>query len=1314
MCATRVSNDQQRTFVSTATLLDALHGAYTAGRPYALDAGTSVVVNASRVASSGAPTVDGELASRAWEHARRRAEDGSVLLESLDESTPSVLEAFLSSLPVLIPPVVYKALQALRPLLEAVSPQNPSLRRYSSLTVTLALSLDGRTLRAASISLPSSGIDTRKGLLNVPSESGYRAFDAFYYLLAATSSPAEREFLGLGSPSSYKLLERSGTYDPPSYLPTADDAASADDWRCSLREIGIKGSSHTNFWIVLAGLLKLGNTIHFMASREYIRDTCEDVGGLLGVDPEILARRCISDRESLIGFIYEALVDWVTVQANKAIAAELSRTNQADSSGQHGNSGSGSGASAIDGDTVTLNIVDIPDVNVGRAIALRDVFDRHYGILAEMAEDGVEVPGPSASILREVATAVNEAAIGPGVAGDAAQAREYERDRRIRILESVENCAEDGSFLKEIISPIVNAVDHFHLSTMASNSRLWHHLSIYPTSGITPKPLSTTFEWSVGAVSRQLRRWRLPEWASRRKGVLDFTADFDVDEFCARYAQLGCKSGKDGVESWALQRGWSSEVVVGREHVWMRESAWWEAEGMLDLNPESNATLGVSDGIEGDSILPGPNTGGGPVAGLLAPILSVDDYISVKQNSHGLETTTKDPPVMFKGPAVLSREVGDPYGVNPNIDRDYDAGPPVEVLSTSRRIWVALTWTLTFWIPSFVLSHVCRMKRSDVRMAWREKVTLFFLVSVVNAAMAYTMVRVSRFALLAFAIIFFCVRGFKTIVAVGASLSRDPRPPPQDKFVVCLVPVYTEGEDQMRKSIDSLAALQYDNKRKLICVICDGIVVGDRNDRPTPHIILNILGVDPKVDPPALPFKSIGLGNEELNYGRVYSGLYEHGGNVVPFIVVVKVGKESEQARAKPGHRGKRDSQVLLLQFLLRVHHRSAMSPLELEMFHQINNIIGVDPELYEYLLMIDADTRVSEDSLNRLVACCSRDSKVAGICGETILENEERSWWTMIQVYEYYTSYHLTKAFESVFGSVTCLPGCFCMYRLRTADKGRPLIISETVLNAYADGGVDTLHKRNLLSLGEDRFLTTLMMKQFPHMSYRFTGQAYAATTVPESWRVFYSQRRRWINSAIHNLVELVMLPDMCGWCCFSMRFVVLVDLIGTFILPATAISLGYLLYKVAKHSGLPEIISLVMVAITYVLQAMVFIIKRQWQHIGWMVIYVIAFPIYSVILPIYSFWKQDDFSWGGTRIAVGDKDREKGVPPDREEFDPARIPLQAWNDYAANHGLPGRRGLRQERGHKGEHEGDEFEMPDAFFNRLGRLLNPEPLSCT
>lgn len=45
------------------------------------------------------------------------------------------------------------------------------------------------------------------------------------------------------------------------------------------------------------------------------------------------------------------------------------------------------------------------------------------------------------------------------------------------------------------------------------------------------------------------------------------------------------------------------------------------------------------------------------------------------------------------------------------------------------------------------------------------------------------------------------------------------------------------------------------------------------------------------------------------------------------------------------------------------------MNPLELEIYHQIKNVIGVNPTFYEYVFMVDADTTVAPLSLNRLVS---------------------------------------------------------------------------------------------------------------------------------------------------------------------------------------------------------------------------------------------------------------------------------------------------------------------------------------------------------
>ena len=38
-------------------------------------------------------------------------------------------------------------------------------------------------------------------------------------------------------------------------------------------------------------------------------------------------------------------------------------------------------------------------------------------------------------------------------------------------------------------------------------------------------------------------------------------------------------------------------------------------------------------------------------------------------------------------------------------------------------------------------------------------------------------------------------------------------------------------------------------------------------------------------------------------------------------------------------------------------------------------------------------------------------------------------------------------------------------------------------------------------------------------------------------------------MDSTVHNLGELLFLEQLCGFCCFSMRFVVMIDLLSTII---------------------------------------------------------------------------------------------------------------------------------------------------------------------
>ena len=178
-------------------------------------------------------------------------------------------------------------------------------------------------------------------------------------------------------------------------------------------------------------------------------------------------------------------------------------------------------------------------------------------------------------------------------------------------------------------------------------------------------------------------------------------------------------------------------------------------------------------------------------------------------------------------------------------------------------------------------------------------------------------------------------------------------------------------------------------------------------------------------------------------------------------------------------------------------------------------------------------------------------DGLIMGVCGETRIANKRQSWVTAIQVYEYFISHHLAKAFESVFGGVTCLPGCFSMYRLKARKANDsdwvPILAQSEIIKEYSQSEVVTLHQKNLLLLGEDRFLTTLLLRSFPNRKMMFLPQAKCRTQAPDEFRVLLSQRRRWINSTIHNLMELIRVPNLCGTFCFSMQFVVFVRIIDT-----------------------------------------------------------------------------------------------------------------------------------------------------------------------
>lgn len=242
-----------------------------------------------------------------------------------------------------------------------------------------------------------------------------------------------------------------------------------------------------------------------------------------------------------------------------------------------------------------------------------------------------------------------------------------------------------------------------------------------------------------------------------------------------------------------------------------------------------------------------------------------------------------------------------------------------------------------------------------------------------------------------------------------------PQPPPDFEpfnfplaHTICLVTAYSESVEGLRTTLDSLATSDYPNSHKFILVIADGNVKGEGNDMTTPEIVLSMMKefiIQPnEVEPHS--YVAIADGHKRHNMAKVYAGFYDYDDATterskqqrVPMVLVAKCGNPLEANDPKPGNRGKRDSQIVLMGFLQKVMFDERMTTLEYEFFNSIWRVTGVSPDRYELVLCVDADTKIFPDSLTRMVSCMVVDEEIMGLCGETKIANKGETFVTMMQ----------------------------------------------------------------------------------------------------------------------------------------------------------------------------------------------------------------------------------------------------------------------------------------------------------------------------
>jgi chitin synthase len=91
-------------------------------------------------------------------------------------------------------------------------------------------------------------------------------------------------------------------------------------------------------------------------------------------------------------------------------------------------------------------------------------------------------------------------------------------------------------------------------------------------------------------------------------------------------------------------------------------------------------------------------------------------------------------------------------------------------------------------------------------------------------------------------------------------------------YVTLLVTCYSEDEEGIRTTLESLACTDYPDRHKLIFMVADGLVKGGGNDRTTPEICISMLNLYSwSRDPQPMSYVAIADGRKQHNMAKVVS-----------------------------------------------------------------------------------------------------------------------------------------------------------------------------------------------------------------------------------------------------------------------------------------------------------------------------------------------------------------------------------------------------------------------------------------------------------
>eukprot|EP00588_Corethron_pennatum_P012343 CAMPEP_0194270586 /NCGR_PEP_ID=MMETSP0169-20130528/4547_1 /TAXON_ID=218684 /ORGANISM="Corethron pennatum, Strain L29A3" /LENGTH=1608 /DNA_ID=CAMNT_0039012683 /DNA_START=49 /DNA_END=4875 /DNA_ORIENTATION=- len=294
---------------------------------------------------------------------------------------------------------------------------------------------------------------------------------------------------------------------------------------------------------------------------------------------------------------------------------------------------------------------------------------------------------------------------------------------------------------------------------------------------------------------------------------------------------------------------------------------------------------------------------------------------------------------------------------------------------------------------------------------------------------------------------------------------------PLPGLITVFIPAYKESESEMRTTMANLKQCNISNVHIRSALRVYFIVDNTRDSVPV-QTLLSVCDIDCQ--------------QSEVERGTpVLSGTC--------YGIKVKIVLKGETS-AWPG--GKRHSAVLFTKLVNDDYHRD----------------VTAKPWA---ALCLDSDVITYPHSIERLIVDLLLNPHCAITCGNMVPSKSNMSLAVHLQKAEYHLQNRVVKNAEALFGCVSCCPGAFMCIKFSVFDN---------VLNIFVGQNLapDACFLRNVIDLGEDRYLTSVMLTSLGEQT-TFCMSALCSTEVPGDFHALITQRRRWFNSSFCNDIFLI-----------------------------------------------------------------------------------------------------------------------------------------------------------------------------------------------